>query len=70
MIFDVSEETFEGLEVLLQQGLGGAKLCEALLGAAAPREAPVLIHVFGVRANGTPIDVRVDCTADRQARVK
>jgi hypothetical protein len=67
MIFDVSEEIFDGLELLRDRGLAGTKLCEAWLGAAAPREAPILMHVFGVRANGTPIDVRVHCTADHPA---
>ena len=61
MTFDVSDEVLQGLEDLVEQGLDGTELCQAWLGAAMPRDAPVLMRVCGVRADGARVDLRVDC---------
>ena len=61
MFFEVPEDIFESLERLIQDGVEGAELCKAWLGAAVPRDEPVLMHVFGVRSSGAPVDLLVEC---------
>lgn len=68
MNFEIDEYTFGYCKALLDSGLEGRELWNALLGSAAALDPPTAIHASGTLSDGRGVELSIPATAAGRRR--